>query len=109
MKVEFKSELKCRSIGQLEVFQIWLQRQARVTRIPLIRLRDRDNPLERYNAVQFKLRYHLYKDTAVYMAELTGTKLSTPLRRGVHIPPLLQFLTGLSFMQIEDFSFQMQI
>ena len=85
------------SLSRLDTFENRLERRARVAKIPLNRLRDRENPLERYNAVQFKVCYHLYKDTAVYVAELISASISKPLRRGVHIPPLLQFLTVLRY------------
>lgn len=85
------------SLSRLENFENRRERQRRIASIPLIRLRDRHNPLEWYNAIEFKLRYHLYKETAIFVADLIQSDLSSPIRRGVHIPPIVQFLVVLRF------------
>ena len=85
------------SLLRLANFEARRRRQARISTIPLPRLRDRQNPLEWYNAVEFKLRYHLYKDTALYIVDLIQRDLSHPIRRGVHVPPVVKFLAVLRF------------
>ncbi|XP_021953570.1 putative nuclease HARBI1 [Folsomia candida] len=85
------------SLSRLANFEYRRERQRRVAVIPLRRLRDRQNPVEWFNAVEFKLRYHMYKDTAIFVTGLIQHELSSPIRRGIHVPPVVQFLTVLRF------------
>jgi len=91
------------SANLLRLLELRLQRQHRINRIPLIRLRDRENPLELYDPVQFKARYHIFKDTAIFVTDLISVQLSAPLRRGVYIPPVIQVLTVIRFYATGDF------
>jgi len=88
---------------RLRLLELRWERQRRVNRLPLRRLRDRKNPLELYNPVQFKVRYHMHKETASFVASLISEKLSAPRRRGVYIPPVIQVLTVLRFYATGDF------
>ena len=76
------------SLQHLHRFQTRLDRRERISRVPLVRLRDHQNPLEKYDAAQFKLRYHMNKDTAVFVTNLVSSNLSCPIKRGVHVPPV---------------------
>jgi hypothetical protein len=89
--------LRKMSLSRLEIMQERFDRRTRVSRIPLVRLRDRQNPVEWYNALEFKLRYHMYKDTAIFITNLISPELSYHLKRGVHIPPVVQFCAVLRF------------
>ena len=85
------------SLSRLAAFDERRRRQYRIASIPLTRLCDRQNPLEWYNAVEFKMRYHLYKDTAIFVSSLIENELNYPVRRGVHVPAIIQFLAVLRF------------
>jgi len=74
-----------------------LARQRRIRSIPRTRLMDRSNPMENYNALQFKRRYHMTKDTALYILNLVGPTLVSPLKRGCQIPPMLQLLAAARY------------
>jgi len=84
-----------------------LQRRNRIARVPIPRLKDRSNPLEQFNAVQLKQRFHIYKETAIYITDMIKTDLSTGVKRGTHIPPIIQFLTVQRYFA--DGSFQMSL
>jgi len=88
-----------------------LNRRRRLQSIPVTKLADRSNPMENYNAQQFKQRYHMNKDTANYILNLIAVSLVSPLKRGCQIPPALQFLavvryycTGSFQLVIGDFT-----
>lgn len=82
-----------------------MERRRRISRVPLTRLRDRSDPFEALDAVQFKRRYHMYKDTALFIVGLIHKDLSAVVKRGAYIPPHLQFLMALRFFC--DGSFQL--
>ncbi|OXA40695.1 putative nuclease HARBI1 [Folsomia candida] len=89
--------------SRLANFDYRRERQIRVAKIPLTRLRDRQNPLEWFNAVEFKIRYHMYKETAIFITDLISQDLSYRVPRGVYIPPVIQFLTVLRFYATGNF------
>lgn len=96
------------ALSRLHQFEERLRRRDRISQVPLTRLRDRDNPLEYYNSVHFKQRYHMWKETAIFVAELISEDLTRfPLRRGVYLPPIIQLLAVLRFYATG--SFQMVI
>jgi hypothetical protein len=80
-----------------------LHRRNRIMRVPLLRLKDYLNPMERYDAVQFKLRYHMEKETVQFVLELIQENLCAPVRRGVTIPPIIQLTTVLRFYATGSF------
>jgi len=82
---------------RLRRLQRRLGRRRRLYSVPITRLADRENPMERYNAVEFKRRYHMTKDTCVYILGHISDSLISPLRRGCQLPPALQFLAVLRF------------
>ena len=85
------------SLERFQNFNKRLQRRNRIAQIPLIRLRDRANPLEDFSEVQFKKRFHMHKVTVAYICNLITEDLSAPVRRGTVLPPILQLCVALRF------------
>lgn len=73
------------------------RRQFLLNFIPQKRLKDYQNPLEKYNAADFKQRYHIFKETAVFVIELIKSDLQAPIKRGAAIPPAVQFLLVMRY------------
>jgi len=80
-----------------------LRRREQFLRIPRTRLRDRENPLEFFDGHNFKLRFHLFKETVIYLESLVRGQLSSPVRRGVHIPPIIQITITLRYYATGNF------
>lgn len=77
-----------------------MRRYMEVRRIPVPRLKDRSNPMEDFDGVRFKNRFHMTKDTVKVIYDMIHADLVTPLTpisRSTDIPPLLQFLAVLRF------------
>lgn len=74
-----------------------LERIKRMNSIHKLRLKDRENPLEFYDSIEFKKRYHMFKSTAIYIADLIKSDLCSVTKRGVYIPPMMQFLVACRF------------
>ena len=91
------------ALSRLDNFEDRLERRRRICRIPTIRLRDRDNPLENYNALQFKARFHIYKETALYITSLISPEIFSSVKRGVHIPPIIQLLATVRYFSTGSF------
>lgn len=85
------------SLDRLRKFDKRIRRRDRIARIPLRRLRDRENPLESYSEVQFKQRFHMYKETVVFITNLIQHDLHAPLRRGIQLAPIIQVLIAIRF------------
>jgi len=79
-------------LRRLQAFEERLRRQRSIRRLPIGRIRDRSNPLEQFNSTQFKVRYHIRKETALYVTELIKTDLCSELSRGVRLPAIHQLL-----------------
>ncbi|KAJ9578987.1 hypothetical protein L9F63_024908, partial [Diploptera punctata] len=60
-------------------------------------LRDDENPMEKYNDVQFYARYRLTKHVIVFILELIGHRMMTNDRRGLPVPPVIQLLMAIIF------------
>jgi hypothetical protein len=82
---------------RLKRFERRIRRRRVISQIPVVRLKDRENPFENYNSAEFKQRYHMFKSTAHFLLELIGPKLISPLRRGCQLPPAIQFLAVVRF------------
>jgi hypothetical protein len=81
-----------------------IHRYRRLTRLfPEKRLKDRENPYEYYNSVQFKTRFHMYKETAMFITDLIKTDICFHVKRGSQIPPHLQFLIAQRFFATGSF------
>lgn len=93
------------AFDRLRILERRIGRRRRIALIPHTRLRDRSDPMECFDAVQFKTRFHIFKDTALYIVDLIKGDLCAPLRRGTHIPPHIQFLIVQRFFC--DGSFQL--
>ncbi len=74
-----------------------LRRRRIIFKVPIRRLVDRENPMERYNAIQFKNRFHMNKETTAYIMGLISPNLVSPMKRGCQLPPVLQLLTVVRF------------
>jgi len=59
--------------------------------------------MEKYNAVSFKQRYRLEKATAIFLCDLIKDNLCAPVRRGTHIPPIIQLTVALRFFATGGF------
>ncbi|XP_035715090.1 putative nuclease HARBI1 [Folsomia candida] len=93
------------AFDRLRILERRMGRPRRIAQIPLTRLRDRSDPMECFDAIQFKARFHIFKDTALYIVDLIKGDLCASLRRGTHIPPHIQFLIVQRFFC--DGSFQL--
>jgi len=71
--------------------------------IPVIRMRERANPLEFYNNVQFKQRFHIYKETAVFLCNAIASDICYHLRRGPQLPIIVQLLVAVRFYATGSF------
>jgi hypothetical protein len=80
-----------------------LRREQVIIQMPIKRLHDLGNPMELYDGIQFQARFHIMKETAVFIVDLIKTELSCPVKRGVHIPPLLQFLIAQRYFATNSF------
>lgn len=87
---------------RLEEFENRLRRLS-VVDIPRPRLVDRANPMEQYDAGQFRVRFHMTKDTARFIVDLIQEDLCSPIKRGSQLPPLYQFLAVLRFYCTDAF------
>lgn len=83
--------------NRLNRLQELIRRRDRRKKIPVSRLRDRENPFEFFNEIQFKRRYHMYKDTVAYVINEIAANLCSPMKRGTQLPPTLQVLITLQF------------
>ena len=75
----------------------------RTWRIPLRRLKDRSNPLEIYTSIEFKRRYHLFPETAQFLAEELKADLCWSMKRGTYLPPIIQLTTVLRYYSTGSF------
>ena len=85
------------SLERLRNLNRRFQRRNKIAKIPLIRLRDRANPMEDFTEVQFKTRFHMHKATVHYICSLISGDLSAPIRRGTYLPPILQLCIAIRF------------
>jgi len=77
---------------RLQRLEEQLERRRRIFRIPRTRLRDRENPYEVYDDFQFKIRFHIFKDTALFITNIIREDIIAPLKRGTTLNPMIQFL-----------------
>ena len=60
-------------------------------------LRDRFNPLEEYDDEDFRLRFHLRKDSVSNLVKILDKDLQHQTRRGLPLTPMQQVLIALRF------------
>ncbi|KAG0414747.1 hypothetical protein HPB47_008076 [Ixodes persulcatus] len=65
-------------------------------RVPRPSVRDRENPMERYNDGQFLARYRFTKETVRELLAMLPLQASAD-NRGLPLPPMLQLLVTLRF------------
>jgi len=87
--------------------QNYEERVQRFAFFRVTRLRDRSNPLEVYSEYEFRRRFRLSRDATMYVVSMIADKLSSPLRRGTQLPPMLQFLVFIRFCA--EGSFQLTV
>lgn len=84
-----------------------MERAAHLERIfvsfPKKRLLDMDNPVERYENADFHSRFHISKVTALFITDLIKDDLCAAKRRGVYIPPILQYLIAQRYLCTNSF------
>ena len=91
------------AMSRFEEFEERLQRRRRMAQLPLRRLKDRSNPLEYYNFLEFKARFHMNKETALYITTMIQDTISSQVRRGCHLSPIYQFLVAAHFYATGSF------
>jgi len=92
------------ALQRMERFEQQLQRRRRRSiHLPICRLQDRDNPLEWFDNFEFKRRFHMYKESAVFIIELIKMELCAPVRRGAQLPPAIQFCIAARFYATGSF------
>jgi len=74
-----------------------LQRRRRFGHIPIRKLRDRSNPMEVLDEMEFRVRFHMSKETTVFVYELVKKGLERPFKRGTQINPMLQLLIAFRY------------
>jgi len=89
--------------SRLQRLEERLERRKRMRLFPQRRLKDMENPIELYNSYEFKLRFHMYKETAIFIARLIEEDLCSPIKRGVHIPGIIQTLIAIRFYVTNSF------
>jgi len=91
------------SLARLRRLEKRLRRRHVIATIPIIKLKDRENPLEALNSAAFKERFHMFIETAAFVIKLIGPNLIAPVRRGCQLPPALQVLTVIRFYCTNSF------
>ena len=93
------------SLSRFHDFLNRVERRRRISRVPWPRLKDRGNPIEIFDAAQFKSRFHLDKDTVLYICKLLIIKdhLSPGRRQGVSLPSVIELTTVLRFYATGSF------
>lgn len=94
------------SLSRFEELEERLQRMDRRRRfnnIPVPRLKDRSNPLEDLDEVQFRRRFHMHKSTVHFIFNLIKEDLRVPVKRGCHIPPIFQLCIAIRFYVTDAF------
>ncbi|XP_069704252.1 putative nuclease HARBI1 [Periplaneta americana] len=66
-------------------------------------IRDKDNPMEFYNDIEFKKRFRFDKETVLEIAHLFEDRLTKLNNRGLPVPPIIQLLTALRFYATGNF------
>jgi len=91
------------SVARLERLEQRMRRRQKLRLIPYACLRDRSNPLEFYNSEDFKYKFHMFKETAIFIIDMVRPKLESPVRRGPCIPVGLQVMAVLRFYATGSF------
>ena len=91
------------ALARMDHFEERLRRRNQIAKLPLRRLKDRSNPLEFYNILEFKARFHMYKETAIYITNLIEDSLGSSIRRCTQLTPIHQFLVAARFYATGSF------
>ena len=81
-----------------------LQQWDNTRRVRRIRhLQERFNPLEEYDNANFRLLFHLGKDSVIKLTAIEKNELEHPKRRGLPLTPIQQVLLTLRFYVTASF------
>lgn len=73
------------------------ERNRRIARVPVTRLKDRSNLIEDLGEIEFKKRFHMTKETAGFVTDMIIADLRSEVKRGTYIPPILKVLITARF------------